>query len=42
MVEIKAGQFDIRKDGRSFYNGQELAPGAQNEIACACRELQKK
>ena len=42
MGEIKAGQVEIRKDGRAFYNGQELATCAQNEIARACLELQKK
>ena len=42
MGEIKAGQVEILKDGRPFYNGQELATGAQNEIARACLELQKK
>ncbi|MGB0631529.1 MAG: hypothetical protein ACPGRZ_12630 [Alphaproteobacteria bacterium] len=41
MGEIKAGKVEIRKDGRAFYHGQELATGAQNEIARACRELQK-
>lgn len=41
MGEIKAGKVEI-KDGRAFYNGQELATGAQNEIARACRKLQKK
>lgn len=42
MGEIKAGRVEIKKDGRAYYNGQELATGAQNEIARACRELQKK
>lgn len=37
--EIKAGKVEI-KGGRAFYNGQELATGAQNEIARACRKLQ--
>ncbi len=41
MGEIKAGKVEI-KDGRAFYNGQELATGAQNAIAEACAKLQKK
>ena len=41
MGEIKAGKVEI-KNGKAFYNGQELATGAQNEVARACRELQKK
>ena len=42
MGEIKAGQVEILKDGRPLYNGQELATGAQNEIARVCLELQKR
>ena len=42
MGEIKVGQVEIRKDGHAFYNSQELATGAQNEITRACRELQKR
>lgn len=41
MGEIKAGQVEI-KDGKAFYNGQELATGAQNAVAEACRKLQQK
>lgn len=41
MGEIKAGKVEI-KNGRAFYNGQELATGAQNAVAEACRKLQKK
>tara|TARA_R110000868_G_scaffold10313_10_gene50601 strand:- start:3494 stop:3901 length:408 start_codon:yes stop_codon:yes gene_type:complete len=41
MGEIRAGKVEI-KDGRAFYNGQELATGAQNAIAEACAKLQKK
>ena len=41
MGEIRAGKVEI-KGGRAFYNGQELATGAQNAIAEACAKLQKK
>ena len=41
MGEIRAGKVEI-KNGKAFYNGQELATGAQNEIARACREMQKR
>ena len=41
MGEIRAGRVEI-KDGRAFYNGQELATGAQNAVAEACAKLQAK
>ena len=41
MGELKAGKVEI-KNGKAFYNGQELATGSQNAIAAACRELQKR
>ena len=41
MGEIKAGKVEI-KDGKAFYNGQELATGAQNAVAEACAKLQQK
>jgi len=41
MGEIKAGKVEI-KDGKAFYNGQELATGAQNAVAEACAKLQRK
>ena len=41
MGELKAGTVKI-KDGKVTYNGQELATGAQNVVARACRKLQKR
>lgn len=41
MGEIRAGKVEI-KNGRAFYNGQELATGAQNAVAEACRKLQQQ
>ncbi|MAJ91895.1 MAG: hypothetical protein CBC23_007880 [Rhodospirillaceae bacterium TMED63] len=41
MGEIKAGEAEIKKDGRAYYNDQELATRAQNEIARAGREQRK-
>lgn len=40
MGEIRAGKVEI-KNGKAFYNGQELATGAQNAVAEACRKLQQ-
>ena len=37
--EIKAGRVEI-KDGKAFYNGQELATSAENAVAEACANLQ--
>ena len=41
MGEIRAGKVEI-KDGKAFYNGQQLATGAQNAVAEASAKLQKK
>jgi hypothetical protein len=30
------------EDGKAYYNGQELAAGAQNAVAEACAKLQKQ
>lgn len=39
MGELNAGKVEF-KDGKLTYNGQELATGAQNAVAEACRKLQ--
>lgn len=39
--EAQLGQVVV-ENGRAFYNGQELATGAQNAVAAACRELRAK
>jgi hypothetical protein len=41
MGELKAGKVEI-EDGKAYYNGQELAAGAQNAVAEACAKLQKQ
>jgi hypothetical protein len=41
MGELKAGTVKI-KDGKVTCNGQELATGAQNAVARACRALKKR
>ena len=49
-IPANAGQYSTEgslgkvtiENGRATYNGQELATGAQNAIAEACRELRRK
>ena len=49
-IPANAGQYSTEgslgkvtiENGRAYYNGQELATGAQNAVAAACRELKKK
>jgi hypothetical protein len=42
MGEIKASRVEVKKDRRAYYNVNELVTGAQNEIAGARRDLQRK
>lgn len=39
--ESTIGQVTV-ENGRAYYNGQELATGAQNAVAAACNELRRK
>ena len=49
-IPANAGQYSTEgslgkvtiENGRAYYNGQELATGAQNAVAAACRNLKRK